>query len=652
MTLPVHHCWLPDDLGADLGSHTISLEPGTGPTAETLRQEIDTLTARHGGALVAGPADVVVRLAADIPTDTFRLTRAGAVLLEAYDGPSLVRAWFHLLRLSATHGWDAPAGPELHVPSQPIRMLDHWDNVARHDVMGQVERGYAGGSLFYRDGRLRDDLSHVGRYARLLASIGINRVGLNNVNVHTREARLLTHGLDDVARLAAAFRPWGITSYLSVSFAAPMTVGGLKTADPLDRTVQDWWRTAVARLYEAVPDFGGVIVKADSEGQPGPFGWGRDHADGANMLACALAPHGGEVFWRAFVYNHHQDWRDRSTDRARAAFDAFTPLDGRFDDNVVLQVKHGPMDFQVREPIAPLLGCMPATNLALEMQVTQEYTGQQRHICYLGPMWSEILRGELSSEVAELVAGRATGRSRGGVVGVSNVGTDEFWTGHPLAQANLWAFGRLAWDSGLDPLEVLDEWIALTFDSDLVAEVHTIMATSWQTYEKYTAPLGIGFMVRPGHHYGPDIDGYEYTPWGTYHFADRDGIGVDRSVASGTGFAGLYPEPLASRYEDPLTCPDELLLFFHHVPYAHRLRSGRTVIQHIYNTHFEGVAEVEQMVAAWDALAGRIDPSMHARVAERLREQLRSAIEWRDQVNTYFLRKSGIPDQRGRLIHL
>lgn len=654
MTMPTHPCWLSEHVAAALGRRRIAVPESDDVAAKTLSAEARALTARHGGALVAEDADVVLAYG-EVPDDGFAITRDSAILVEAANASALLRAWFHLLRLSETcPAWDAPAPRTVHSPTQPIRMLDHWDNVVRHEVMGQVERGYAGDSLFYVDGRVRDDLSHLAGYGRLLASVGINRVALNNVNVHAREARLLTEGRNEVARLAAAFRPWGIRSYLSVSFAAPMTVGGLPTADPLNEDVRRWWADAAAALYDAVPDLGGFVVKADSEGQPGPFGWGRTHAEGANVLARALAPHGGEVFWRTFVYNHRQDWRDRSTDRARAAYDHFTPLDGQFDDNVVLQVKHGPMDFQPREPVSPLLAAMPATNLAIELQVTQEYTGQQKHVCYLGPWWSEILRTRLGEHtVGDLAAGTATGRPRGGAAGVSNVGTDTYWTGHPLAQANLYAFGRLSWDHTLDALAVLDEWIRLTFgdDPEVHAAVADVMVDSWRTYEHYTAPLGVGFMVRPHHHYGPDVDGYEYTPWGTYHFADRDGVGVNRSVATGTGYASLYPAPQACAYESAATCPDELLLFFHHVPYGHVLASGITVIQHIYDTHFAGVEEVVAMRARWQEITGRVSADVHARVSDLLEEQLRSAIEWRDQLTTYFFRKSGVPDARGRTIY-
>jgi len=550
----------------------------------------------------------------------------------------------------------APSGAwTIHSPGNSIRMLDHWDNMIVHPAMGQVERGYAGGSLFYEDGELREDLTRVEHYSRLLASVGINRVAINNVNVHAREATLLTERLGSVVRLAEIFRAQGIAVFLSVSFASPITLGGLATSDPLDEGVQAWWRRVADAVYAAIPDFGGFVVKADSEGQPGPFAYGRDHADGANLLARALAPHGGEVFWRAFVYDHRQDWRDRSTDRARAAYDHFAPLDGRFDDNVIVQVKHGPLDFQTREAVSPVIGAMPTTRLAVELQVTQEYTGQQKHVCYLAPWWSENLRFPFGEDDAPTMAQIAAGSAErpGGMVAVSNVGDDEFWTGHPLAQSNLFALGRLAWDWTADADSILDEWISATFgvDQAVRSTLRELLAESWLLYESYTAPLGVGFMVRPGHHYGPDVDGYEYTPWGTYHFADRDGIGVDRTVATGTGYAGLYPEPWASVYESVDTCPDELLLFFHHVPYTHRLHSGKTVIQHIYDSRADGYERVLQLRPRWQQLAGLVPGPLHERVTTLLIEQERSAGEWRDQLRTYFHRASGIADETGRPIY-
>lgn len=703
----VHPMWLPDEALRPLGEQRVlvSVDPAD-PVGATVVAEVAAATARWGGSTTtvtpgtsvtpedARAHDVVLALvtrdagratgdaratggdgpearddaswalAADVPTapGTFGVLREhGTTTVLGLDAPGLLHGLHHLVRAGAA-AFDGDAPLTWHAPTNPLRMLDHWDNVDVHPVMGQVERGYAGGSIFYADGRVREDLSRVAAYARLLGSVGINAVSVNNVNVHRTEARLLTDGLPDVARIAALFRPHGIRVHLSVSFAAPMTVGGLPTSDPLDADVQAWWAARVADVYDAVPDFGGFVVKADSEGQPGPFAYGRDHADGANLLARALEPFGGTVFWRAFVYDHRQDWRDRSTDRARAAHDHFSPLDGRFDDNVVLQVKYGPMDFQTREPVSPVIAAMPRTRLAVELQVTQEYTGQQQHAVWLGPQWSEILRFPLwvdgpdgGRTVADVAAGLGADEARpAGLVAVSNVGDDAFWTGHPLAQANLYTFARLAWDPSVDPGVLLDEWIGLTFpgaEPVVHDTLHRVLDDSWRTYEDYTAPLGVGFMVRPGHHYGPDVDGYEYTPWGTYHFADRDGIGVDRTRATGTGFTGQLPAPWRDVYEDVATCPDELLLFFHHVPWTHELRSGVSVAQHVYDTHWDGAARTVENATAWDAVAGLVPADVHARVAERLAEQVRSAHEWRDQLRTYVHRHSGIPDARGRTIY-
>jgi alpha-glucuronidase len=653
----VDPAWLPPAVFRPLGSRR-TLIRGSGPPVDAVHAEVADACARFGGQMTsddagaATPAHDLVLEAGDAKGpegEEFTCSRRDGTTTVTAAGPAgLLYGLFHVVRL----GEDAFRGawpPETHRPAVGLRMLDHWDNVAVHPVMGQVERGYAGGSLFWADGRARGESERVRAYGRLLAACGINAITVNNVNVHETEARLLTDRIGEVADIARALRPYGIRTHLSVTFAAPVVLGGEGTADPLDPAVRRWWADATRRVYQAIPDFGGYVVKADSEGQPGPFAYGRSHADGANMLAAALAPYGGTVHWRAFVYDHRQDWRDRTTDRARAAHDHFVPLDGEFAPNAVLQVKHGPMDFQVREPVSPLIGAMPRTRLAVEAQVTQEYTGQQRHACWLGPMWSEVLRFRpdgRGATVGEL--------ARGGLVAVSNAGDDPFWTGHPLAQANLYTFGRLAWQPGADPRALLGEWIRLTHPDApqrLTDGLHTVLDGSWRTYEKYTAPLGVGFMVQPGHHYGPSVDGYEYSPWGTYHFADRDGVGVDRSRATGTGYAGQYAEPWADLYESPGTCPDELLLFFHHVPYGHVLHSGRTVIQHIYDTHFEGVEEVEAAREVWASLATLVEPARHARVAELYEEQLHSAREWRDQINTYFFRKSGVPDERGRPIH-
>lgn len=371
-----------------------------------------------------------------------------------------------------------------------------------------------------------------------------------------------------------------------------------------------------------------------------------------------MKPFGGIVIWRCFVYDCKQDWRDRKTDRARAAYDHFKPLDGRFMENVILQIKNGPMDFQVREPISPLLGAMSSTNQVLEFQIAQEYTGQQRHVFYLIPHWKEILdfetytKGE-GSTIKRIASGTVHGNQLAGIAAVSNIGNDINWTGHLLAQANLYGYGRLVWNPDMTSEDIADDWIKLTFgdNENIIRVIKNVLLNSPAIYESYTAPLGVGFMVTPHTHYGPDVDGYEYSKWGTYHYADWQGIGVDRTVATGTGYTSQYNTPNFERYESLADCPDELLLFFHHVPYTHVLHSGKTVIQHIYDTHFEGVEKAQQLVTLWYSLAGTMDEVLHKQVAKRIEEQAEHAKEWRDRINTYFYRKSGIADQAGRLIH-
>lgn len=539
-------------------------------------------------------------------------------------------------------------------PSLALRMIDQWDNMD-----GSIERGYAGPSIFYRNGRILTNSRRIRDYARLLASVGLNGIVLNNVNVHSMETRLITREqLPKVAKLADIFRSYGIKVYLSINFSSPIELGGLDTADPLDGAVQKWWNAKAAEIYSFIPDFGGFLVKADSEFRPGPFTYGRDHAQGANMLAAALKPFGGIVIWRCFVYNCRQDWRDTITDRANSAYDNFMPLDGKFADNVFLQIKNGPMDFQVREPVSPLLGGLRSSNMILELQITQEYTGQQRHLCYLGPMWKEVLdfdtynNGE-GSTIANILTGSPRNGRMSGIAAVSNIGSDLNWTGHDLAQANLYCYGRLAWDPSLTPESIAIEWVKQTFGSDpvVVDTVTGMLMDSYGIYESYTSPLGIGWMVNPGHHYGPNVDGYEYSAWGTYHRADHKGIGVDRSVAAGTGNAGRYFPPNSTMYEKPETCPEELLLFFHHIPYTYRLKSGTTLIQHIYDTHFEGAEKAAELIGRWKSLDGRIDRECSERVLRRLEEQAAHACEWRDVINSYFYRKSGIPDEKSRKIY-
>lgn len=538
-------------------------------------------------------------------------------------------------------------------PKIPFRMINHWDNLD-----GSVERGYSGRSIFFDNNKVVIN-RRTTDYARLLASIGINGIVINNVNVRGKAVKLIDDEryLSALAKLAQIFRAYGIRLYLSVNFASPMHLGKLDTADPKDDRVKEWWKQQVRKLSSLIPDFGGFLVKADSEFNPGPHYFGRTHADGANMLAEALEPFGGFVIWRTFVYNCLQDWRDYNTDRAKAAYENFKPLDGQFRDNVILQTKFGPMDFQVREPVSPLFGALERTNQILELQITQEYTGQQIHLCYLGPFWKEVLDFDTfakgpGSFVKRIIDGTTFGRKNCGMAGVSNVGSDPNWTGHDLAQANLYTFGRLAWDPDESVEKIVDEWIVLTFGKDQKVKdvVKHMLMKSHRTYEKYTTPFGLGWMVNPGHHYGPNPEGYEYSKWGTYHRANYEAIGVDRS-SKGTGFTLQYHSPWREIYDSIETCPEDLLLFFHRVRYDHRLKSGKTLIQAIYDLHFEGVEEVEEFVKEWQSLEGKIDPVKYKRVLDRLMMQLEHAREWRDVINTYFYRRTGIPDERGRKIY-
>lgn len=568
----------------------------------------------------------------------------GILCLRALDGRGVLYGIFHILRLISMErtlvGIDVSCRPD-----NLLRMYDHWDNMD-----GSIERGYAGDSFFFRDEKVLVN-RRTRDYCRLVSSVGINGVVINNVNVKGAATWLITDRyFKQLKKMAALFAGYGIRLFLSLNFAAPMELGGPDSADPLDKAVASWWRKTVARVYEEIPELGGFLVKADSEGRPGPFTYGRTQADGANMLADAVKPYGGIIIWRCFVYNCGQDWRDYRTDRARAAYDNFVDTDGDYRDNVILQIKNGPMDFQIREPVSPLFGALKKTSQMLEVQAAQEYTGQQIDVCYLIPMFQEALNfdtcyREKESRVSDLI-------KDSGICAVCNTGDDENWTGNALAGANFYGFGRLAYDTGLSADTIAEEWIRQTLsnDGEVVDKVKRILLRSRETYEKYTSPLGIGWMVTPGEHYGPSVDGYEYSRWGTYHRADWQGLGVDRTD-QGTGYAQQYQEPNASMYNSAETCPENLLLFFHHLPYEYRLKSGKTIIQHIYDTHFEGVEEVEEMISLWKELAGKIEESVYGNVLRRFVMQLDNAREWRDQVNSYFYRKCGIPDEKGRRIY-
>jgi len=539
---------------------------------------------------------------------------------------------------------------EVQQPYASVRWVNQWDNLD-----GRIERGYGGRSIFFDNGKVRDDLGHAGEYARLLASIGINGCTVNNVNA--APTVLEDSFIAQLARIADAFRPWGVKLSLSVDFSSPKSMGRLNTFDPLDPRVAEWWRNKADVIYRQIPDFGGFLVKADSEGQSGPSAYGRSIADGANVLARALKPHGGYVFYRAFVYNHHLDWRNLKNDRAKAAYDNFHPLDGDFDANVVVQIKNGPIDFQVREPASPLFAGLPHTNEAIELQITQEYTGQQKQLCFLVPMWKGVLDfdmrvGGRSTPVKDLVSGRVFHRPIGGFAGVANVGLDENWLGSPLAMANLYGFGRLAWNPDLTAETIVDEWTRLTFGSDplVVKVIDDLQLNSWRVYENYTGPLGAGTLTNiVGNHYDPGPQSSEENGWGQWHRADHQGIGMDRTVATGTGYTGQYPPAVQRLYESLADCPDNLLLFFHHVPYTYVLHSGKTVIQHVYDSHYDGANQAQDSTSQWKRLEGHIDDERYRDILARFEYQAAQAVIWRDAICNWIYRLSGIPDQKGRV---
>jgi alpha-glucuronidase len=544
---------------------------------------------------------------------------------------------------------------ELQQPYAPIRWVNQWDNLD-----GRIERGYGGPSIFFVDGKVRTDLTRAGQYARLLASIGINGCAINNVNA--APGVLEDSFIAQVSRIADVFRPWGVQLSLAVDLGSPKLIGGLDTYDPLDPRVAEWWRKKVDEIYRRIPDFGGFVVKADSEGRLGPSTYGRTHADAANVLARALKPHGGVVFYRAFVYNHHLDWHDVKNDRAKAAYDNFHPLDGSFDDNAIVQIKNGPIDFQVREPASPLFAGLRRTNEAIELQITQEYTGQQRQLCFLVPMWKEVLDFDMHVDanvadarptpVKDLVAGRIFHRPVGGFVGVANVGMDADWLGSPLAMANLYGFGRLAWDPNLSAEKIINEWTRLTFGSDplVVKAITALQLSSWQVYESYTGPLGAGTLTNIlGNHYDPGPESSEENGWGQWHRADHSGIGMDRTMATGTGFIDQYPPAVQETYESPARCPDNLLLFFHHMPYTYVLHSGKTVVQHIYDSHYDGADHARDFISQWKAIEGHVDEERYRDILARLEYQAAEAMVWRDAICDWIYKLSAIPDGKGRV---
>ncbi|KAH8197426.1 hypothetical protein TruAng_008403 [Truncatella angustata] len=522
-------------------------------------------------------------------------------------------------------------------PSAPIQWANQWDNLD-----GSIERGYAGPSIFFKNGGILGNLTRVAQYARLLASVGINGVVVNNVNaaLAANIPLLNSSNIEGLGRIADAMRPWGVRLAISLNFDAPRNNGNLSTSDPLDASVIDFWTDKTAELYQHVFDLAGFLVKANSEDQPGPLTYNRTLADGANLFAKALQPHGnGVVMFRAFVYDHHLNETNWKNDRPNAAVDFFKHLDGQFDDNVVIQIKYGPIDFQVREPPSPLFANLLESNIAIELQVTQEYVGQQNHLVYLPPLWKTILDYDLRVENKtsvigrDILSGKRFNRTLNGYSAVINVGTNTTWLGHHLAMSNFYAFGRLAWNPQENEVDIVQEWTRLTFGLN-----KEVVDTVTEILTDITGP-----------HYGPNPASQDDNGWGQWTRADATTIGMDRTVWNGTSFSGQYPPEIAAKYEQIKTTPDELLLWFHHVPYTQRLKSGKTVIQHFYDAHYAGAEKVQAFTSQWASLKGLIDEQRFGEVALRLEYQTGHAIVWRDAINDFYRNKSSIPDENGRV---
>jgi alpha-glucuronidase len=589
-----------------------------------------------------------------ISGDGFKLTQNG---VQANTELGILYGVYELLRRQQT---GQSVRDEISNPSYQHRILNHWDN-----PNGSVERGYAGNSIFWR----RDssfivterDKTLWQEYARANASIGINGSVLNNVNAS--QLILTPDYLKRVKAIAEIFRPYGVKVYLSVKFTSPALLGGLKTSDPLNDTVINWWKAKAKEIYSMIPDFGGFLVKASSEGQPGPQDYGRTHADGANMLADAVKPYGGIVMWRAFVYSPNDK------DRAKQAYLEFVPLDGKFRDNVIIQVKNGPVDFQPREPFSPLFGAMKKTSVMPELQITQEYLGHSIHLVFLSTMWEELLQSDTyqqgaGSTVARVTDGSIYPQKHTAIAGVANAGLDTNWTGHHFAQANWYAFGRLAWNNKLKSEEIADEWIKLTFYDDpseknktanyssewnqnFLVPVKQMMLDSREAAVNYMMPLGLHHIMSANGHYGPG-------PWWAparmradwtppyYHQANVNGVGFDRTK-TGSDAVSQYHEPLASLFNDPKTCPDNVLLWFHHLPWDYKMKSGRTLWDELCYHYDKGVQQVRQFQKIWDKAQPYVDSTRFTAVQMKLRSQSTNAVLWKDACLLYFQQFSRMP---------
>lgn len=564
----------------------------------------------------------------------FRLNSTSSRIdVTASSSDGILYAAYELLRCQNT-GAKVTEGDN--IPAFDIRILNHWDNLD-----GSIERGYAGKSIWIWDeiteqkkassrraslGKTCYQCSeslrqHITEYARANASIGINGAVLNNVNASPQ--MLSTIYINKVKAIADILRPYGIKTYLSVNFASPMALGGLKTADPLNPEVAQWWKDKAKEIYSIIPDFGGFLVKANSEGQPGPGDYNRKHSDGANILADAVKPYGGIIMWRCFVYGN----KHKGEDRVKQAVTEFEPEDGLFRDNVILQAKNGPLDFQPREPYAPVFDQIKKTPLMAELQITQEYLGQSIHLTYLAPMWKEFF-----SFVSP--------KSLKGIAGVANIGDDTNWCGHHFSQANWYAYGRLAWNPELTSEAIAKEWLLQTFDPAILPSALDIMLRSHEACVDYMMPLGLHHIFKADHHYGPEPDGNqphfpeEWKPV-YYHKADSVGVGFNRSSA-GTNAVSQYRAPFNTMYDNIDTCPEEYILWFHHVPWTRKMKSGRTLWQELQWHYNHGVAEVEDFVKIWHSLKSNVDEQRYREVDERLQKHLQNAREWRDTCLGYF----------------
>lgn len=584
----------------------------TSPVIDVARKELASLW--KGG-------EVILRISADrehygLGDEGYTIRSAGNdIILESSAEKGLLYAAYHLLRLQA-EGNDCK---NLNISESPLyeyRILNHWDNID-----GTVERGYAGKSLWKWEELPTVISPAYEKYARANASVGINGTVLNNVNASVEI--LSDKYLAKVKALSDIFRPYGIKVYLSVNFASPMKLGGLDTADPMDEKVAEWWKRKVHEIYSLIPDFGGFLVKANSEGQPGPCDYGRTHAQGANMLASALKPYGGIVMWRAFVYSPTDD------DRAKQAYLEFKPLDGKFLDNVIVQVKNGPIDFQPREPYSPLFGSMPHTPLMVEFQITQEYLGHSNHLTYLAPMWKEFY------EYVSPYSIKA-------VAGVANIGNDVNWCGHDFAQSNWYAFGRLAWNPELSSSQIAREWLVQTFtdESEFLNPVEEMMLESREAVVDYMMPLGLHHIFAWNHHYGPEpwceIPGAraDWLP-SYYHCADREGIGFDRTT-TGSDAVSQYPDSLAAVFNSLSSCPEEFLLWFHHVSWDHKLKSGNTLWDELCYKYQTGVDKAQEFCEVWNQMSDYVDSERYQAIANRLKIQADDAVWWKDACLEYF----------------